>query len=83
MGEYEDIFYYITLYNENYAMPAKPNGCETGVLKGMYKFKSVDVSAPAVDVRPQLLGSGVIMLQALAAQQILAEQFNIQPMYGV
>ena len=38
--EGEDIFYYLTLYNENYAMPAMPAGVEEGILKGLYKFKA-------------------------------------------
>ena len=36
----EDVFYYVTLYNENYAMPAKPQGVDEGILKGIYRFRA-------------------------------------------
>ncbi len=72
--EGEDRFYYITLYNENYAMPAMPEGLNPeGVLKGIYKFRSAAKGKPKV----QLFGSGPILNEALRAQQILAEKYNI------
>ncbi len=72
----EDIFYYITVMNENYAMPAMPKGCEEGILKGAYKFRS----APAKkgQHRAQLLGSGAILNEVLKAQDILSEKYNVQ-----
>ncbi len=74
----EDIFYYITLYNENYPMPHKPGGAEIdeGILKGLYKFKEAP-DGPAERPRVHLLGSGTILGQALRAQQILAERFGV------
>ncbi|MCA9742854.1 MAG: pyruvate dehydrogenase (acetyl-transferring), homodimeric type [Deferribacteres bacterium] len=71
----ESIFYYITLMNENYPMPAMPKGCESGVLKGMYLFqKSYKKSAKA---RANLFGSGTIMNQVLQAGQILEEKYGV------
>ena len=61
----EDIFYYLTLYNENYQMPAIPKNCEEGVLKGIYKFKG------SSKAQVRLIGSGPIMQQVLKAEKIL------------
>jgi pyruvate dehydrogenase E1 component len=72
--EGEDIFYYLTLYNENYAMPAMPAGVEEGILKGLYKFKPGPENLP---LRAHLLGSGPILRSALRAQQILAEHYGV------
>ncbi len=71
----EDIFYYITLYNENYPMPPMPAGAEEGILKGAYKLKS----APEGDERPRihLLGSGSLLREALRAQDILSEKYGV------
>ncbi len=70
----EDLFYYLTLYNEKYAMPAMPEGCADGILKGLYKFKA----APAeLKHRAQIFGSGPIINQALRAQEILAEKYGV------
>ena len=70
----EKIFYYITLYNENMLMPAMPEGCEQGILKGLYKFKP----GPAdKKIKAQILGSGPIIRSALAAQEILAEKYGV------
>ncbi|MFO0927244.1 MAG: pyruvate dehydrogenase (acetyl-transferring), homodimeric type [Gemmataceae bacterium] len=71
----DDVFYYITLYNENYAMPAMPDGAEAGILKGLYRFRPSAV--PVKGARAHLLGSGPIMLQVMRAQEILAEQFGV------
>eukprot|EP01062_Namystynia_karyoxenos_P023191 TRINITY_DN1891_c0_g1_i2.p1 TRINITY_DN1891_c0_g1~~TRINITY_DN1891_c0_g1_i2.p1 ORF type:complete len:956 (+),score=326.66 TRINITY_DN1891_c0_g1_i2:93-2870(+) len=64
----EDCFYYITMYNENYAMPPMPEGTEEGILKGIYRVRQA--AAPGVPV--QLLGSGTILQEALRAQELLA-----------
>jgi pyruvate dehydrogenase E1 component len=69
----EDVFYYITIYNENWAQAAKPDGVEEGVLRGLYRFRE----APAGSRRVQLLASGPIVQQALRAQEILAEKFDV------
>ncbi len=71
----EDCIYYLTLENDNYPMPAMPKGVEDGVIKGMYLYQSRDVDS--AKARVQLFGSGAIMNQVLAAQDILAEQYGI------
>lgn len=73
--ENESVFYYLTLYNEDYAMPAMPAGAVEGILKGMYKIASREVAKPKA--RAQLLGSGPILRQVLAAQEILADEYKI------
>jgi pyruvate dehydrogenase E1 component len=70
----EDIFYYLTLYNQDYSMPPMPTGAEEGILKGLYLYRSAVTQAKH---RAQLFGSGVILLQALRAQEILAERFDV------
>jgi pyruvate dehydrogenase E1 component len=73
-AEGEDIFYYLTLYNENYTMPAMPPGVEQGIVKGLYKFKP---GAEGKKLKAHIFGSGPIILQALRAQEILAAQFDV------
>jgi pyruvate dehydrogenase E1 component len=70
----ETAIYYLTLENEPYIMPEMPAGCEEGIIKGMYKLKSVDAEGKQ---RVQLLGSGAILREALRAQELLAEKFSI------
>jgi len=70
----ETAMYYITLQNETYEMPEMPPGCEEGIIRGMYKVSSVDAKGPH---RVQLFGSAAILRQALRAQQMLAEKYNI------
>ena len=72
--EGEEIFYYLCLYNENYAMPAMPDGAEEGIIKGLYKFKP---GPEGKKHKAQILGSGSIMRSALEAQQILAEHYDV------
>ena len=75
IGGGEDIFYYLTLYNENYVMPAKPPDCEEGILKGIYRFS---VAPGECKHRAQLLGSGSILpSQVLRAQALLAEHHDV------
>jgi pyruvate dehydrogenase E1 component len=69
----EDVFYYLTLYNENYTMPPMPPGVEPGILKGLYRFKA----GPDKKLKAHLFGSGPIINQALRAQQILAERYDV------
>ena len=73
--EQEDVFYYLTVENETYPMPAMPEGVEEGVLKGLYRFQAS--SKKRSKLRAQLLGSGAIMRSALEAQQILEDDFNV------
>jgi pyruvate dehydrogenase E1 component len=70
----EDVFYYLTLYNENYAMPAMPEGAEQGILKGLYRFKP---GPGGKRLKAHILGSGPIIREALRAQEILAEKFDV------
>ena len=71
----ETAIYYITVENENYLMPAMPEGAEDGIIKGMYKLRSVE--ADGQGLRVQLLGGGAILRGVLDAQQILANDFGI------
>ncbi|MBI2095754.1 MAG: pyruvate dehydrogenase (acetyl-transferring), homodimeric type [Candidatus Omnitrophica bacterium] len=70
----EEIFYYLTLHNENYAMPSMPGGVEEGVLRGLYKFKK---GPSGKKHRAQIFGSGAILREALRAREILAERFDV------
>jgi pyruvate dehydrogenase E1 component len=71
----ENIYYYITVMNENYAMPEMPKGAKEGILKGMYKFKPSKMK----DAKPkaQLFGSGTILNQVLQAQEILEKDYKV------
>ncbi|HKQ58476.1 MAG TPA: pyruvate dehydrogenase (acetyl-transferring), homodimeric type [Candidatus Eisenbacteria bacterium] len=70
----EDVFYYLTLYNQDYPMPAMPAGVEDGVLRGLYLYRGAVQQAKH---RAQLFGSGPMMLAALKAQEILAARFDV------
>jgi pyruvate dehydrogenase E1 component len=72
--EGEDVFYYLTLYNENYAMPPMPDGVEEGIRKGLYRFRKGD---PQKKHKAHIFGSGPILRHALRAQEILAERYNV------
>jgi pyruvate dehydrogenase E1 component len=69
--EQQDIFYYLTVMNENYAHPDMPQGAEPGILKGMYLFRE----SPKAQV--QLLGSGTIFREVIAAADLLEKDFGI------
>ncbi|HTQ95517.1 MAG TPA: hypothetical protein VMH89_01850, partial [Candidatus Acidoferrum sp.] len=73
--EGENIFYYITVMNEPYAMPPMPKGAEEGILKGMYKVKAA--TNKKSKLRAQILGSGAILNEALQAQQILEKNYGV------
>src|SRR5262249_31574903 len=70
----EDVFYYLTLYNQDYSMPPKPADVDEGILRGLYLFRSAVAQAKQ---RAQIFGSGVILQQALRAQEILAERYDV------
>ena len=74
-GEGEECMYYLMSENDNYHHPPMPEGCEEGIVKGMYKFSSKEVKD--AKARVQLFGSGAILNSALAAQELLAEKYNI------
>ncbi|MDE0925769.1 MAG: pyruvate dehydrogenase (acetyl-transferring), homodimeric type [Methylophilaceae bacterium] len=69
----EDVYYYITLMNENYSHPEMPKGAEEGILKGMYSFSKSQSKGEKV----QLMGSGVILREVIAAAQMLAKDWGI------
>jgi pyruvate dehydrogenase E1 component len=71
VGEQEDVFFYITLMNENYHHPAMPDGAADGILRGMYRVRSA--KKPQV----QLLGSGTILNEVLAAADLLKEDWGV------
>jgi len=71
----EDIFYYLTVANEPYAMPPMPDGSEEGILRGMYRYRSSDLAGS--ELRAHLFGSGAILNEALRAQRMLADQFGV------
>jgi len=74
VGEQEDVFYYITLMNENYEHPAMPQGVEQGILKGLYLLKETKNKNK---LRVQLLGSGTILREALAAAEMLEADWGV------
>jgi pyruvate dehydrogenase E1 component len=75
-AEQEDIFYYITLMNENYRHPAMPDGAEDGILRGMYLLRQ----APKRTRKPvvQLLGSGTILNEVIAAADLLNSDWDVE-----
>jgi len=70
----KDIFYYITLENENYIQPKMPDGVEEGIIKGMYQIKSADNN----NIKVQLLGSGPILNEVIAASKLLKDDWDIE-----
>ncbi|HEV7492556.1 pyruvate dehydrogenase (acetyl-transferring), homodimeric type [Baekduia sp.] len=72
LTEHEDVFYYLTVMNENYAMPAMPDGAEAGILRGMHAV------AESAEAKVQLLGSGTILREVLAGAALLREDFGVE-----
>ena len=72
--EPEDCFYYLTLYNETYPMPAMPDGVDDGIVRGLYRFRA---AARDGKYRAQIVASGTAMLAALDAQVTLADEFDV------
>ena len=70
----EDVFYYITLMNENYSHPGLQAGQEAGILKGMYRLK---ISGKTASNRVQLMGSGTILREVIAAAELLEQEWDI------
>ena len=73
-AEQENVFYYLTVMNENYVQPALPEGAEEGIIKGLYKLDDVESKGKA---HVRLLGSGTILLQVRKAAEILAEKYGV------
>ncbi len=71
----EPVFYYLTVQNEPYVHPNMPDDVEEGILKGLYKLRAA--SKPGKKPRVHLFGSGAILREAIAAQEILAEKFGV------
>ena len=79
VAEQEDVFYYLTLMNENYTHPAMPKGAEDGILRGMYLLRDSTPPTPARSKKPrvQLMGSGTILREVLAAAELLEQDFGV------
>jgi len=73
--EQEDVFYYITVMNENYVHPAMPEGVESGILRGMYLYSKGAAARNRLKV--QLLGSGTILREVIAAAELLEKDFDV------
>ncbi len=71
--EQEDVFYYLTVMNENYAHPAMPEGAAEGILRGMYLLREGEGDGPRV----QLMGSGTILREVIAGGDLLREDFGV------
>ena len=71
----ENVFYYITIMNENYAQPNMPEGAKEGILKGMYKFRTSELKN--AKAQAQLLGSGTILNEVIKAADILEKDYKV------
>jgi pyruvate dehydrogenase E1 component len=71
--EQQDVFYYLTVLNENYVQPPLPDGAEDGILRGLYLLREAEGDGPRV----QLLGSGAILREVIAGADLLAEDFGV------
>jgi pyruvate dehydrogenase E1 component len=71
----ESLFYYLTVMNEQYPMPAMPEGAEPGILKGLYRCRPAEPGK--AKHRAQLLGSGAILVETFKAQQLLRERYDV------
>ena len=77
LAEQEDVYYYITLMNENYQHPAMPSGASDGILRGMYLLRDAG-AAKGKTPRVQLFGSGAILREVEAAADLLANEWNVK-----
>ncbi len=73
-GDHRDVIYYLALYNENYPQPPMPAGIEQGIVRGLYRFSE---GTGERRHQAQIFGSGPMVVQALRAQEILAEQWDV------
>jgi pyruvate dehydrogenase E1 component len=71
LKDQQDVFYYVTVMNENYAQPSAPEGVREGVLRGMHRVRAVE------DAKVRLLGAGTILREALAAAELLESEHGI------
>jgi pyruvate dehydrogenase E1 component len=73
LAEQEDVFYYLTLMNENYRHPPMPEGAEEGILRGIYLLRPAEGDGPRV----QLMGSGTILREVIAGADLLRDDFGV------
>jgi pyruvate dehydrogenase E1 component len=80
LDEQQDVFYYLTLMNENYSHPAMPEGAQEGILRGMYPLREAGGRGRSRTRKPivQLLGSGTILLEVLAAAELLESDWGVR-----
>src|SRR4051812_32816105 len=76
-AEQEDVFYYITLMNENYEHPALPQGAEEGIVKGMYLLREGEGGGNGSTPRVQLMGSGTILREVMAGADLLRQGWGV------
>jgi len=76
LKDQRDVFYYLTLLNENYEQPAMPEGAEEGILRGMHLIR--EAGARRKGPRVQLMGSGAILREVMAAADLLQEDYGVQ-----
>jgi pyruvate dehydrogenase E1 component len=76
LEEQENVFYYLTVMNENYVQPEMPKGSEEGIIKGIYKLDTV--GDKKAKLKAKLLGSGTILVQVREAAKLLAEKYNVE-----
>ena len=74
-AEHEDVYYYITVLNENYTQPAMPEGAEEGIRRGMYLLR--EVKSKKAKAQVQLMGSGAILREVVAAAELLAADYGV------
>jgi pyruvate dehydrogenase E1 component len=77
LEQQEDVFYYVTLMNENYAQPTLPAGAEADIIKGLYRFASFPAQGGATRGQVRLMGSGTILREVIAAAELLAIDWQI------
>ena len=77
MQEQHDVYYYVTLMNENYQQPAMPEGAEEGIVKGMYLFRDGGKPKSKDAARVQLMGCGTILREVIAAADLLRDDFEV------
>ena len=71
----EDVFYYLTVMNENYAQPSLPPGAEDSIIRGMYRYGHYDANVAAPTIR--LMGSGAILREVIVAAELLAQEWQV------
>jgi pyruvate dehydrogenase E1 component len=77
LGEQEDVFYYVTLMNESYAMPSMPEDAREGILRGMHQVRASRDARGKSSAKVRLLGAGTILNEALAAAELLEKDWGI------